>query len=66
MHPLVSKLGLSAAQFGLDGAAGPRSRGPEGEVREMLGLADRAGVRLLDAGPASAHGEAVVGVSSLT
>jgi aryl-alcohol dehydrogenase-like predicted oxidoreductase len=61
MHPLVSKLGLSAAQFGLDGAAGPRSRGPEAEVREMLGLADRAGVRLLDAGPASAHGEAVIG-----
>lgn len=27
----------------------------------MLGLADRAGVRLLDAGPASAHGEAVIG-----
>jgi aryl-alcohol dehydrogenase-like predicted oxidoreductase len=61
MHPLVSKLGLSAAQFGLDGAAGPRNRGPEAEVREMLGLADRAGVRLLDAGPASAHGEAVIG-----
>jgi aryl-alcohol dehydrogenase-like predicted oxidoreductase len=61
MHPLVSKLGLSAAQFGLDGAGGPRSRGPEAEVREMLGVADRAGVRLLDVGPASAHGEAVIG-----
>jgi aryl-alcohol dehydrogenase-like predicted oxidoreductase len=61
MHPLVSKLGLSAAQFGLDGGAAPRGRSPEAEVREMLALADRAGLRLIDAGPASAHGEAVIG-----
>jgi aryl-alcohol dehydrogenase-like predicted oxidoreductase len=27
----------------------------------MLGLADRSGIRLLDAGPASTHGEAVIG-----
>jgi aryl-alcohol dehydrogenase-like predicted oxidoreductase len=61
MHPLVSKLGLSAAQFGLDGAASPRTRSPEAEVREMLGQADRAGIRMVDAGPASTHGEAVIG-----
>jgi aryl-alcohol dehydrogenase-like predicted oxidoreductase len=61
MNPLVAKLGLSAAQFGLDGAAAPRGRSPEAEVREMLALADRAGVRVLDAGPASSHGEAVIG-----
>ncbi len=61
MHPLVAKLGLSATQFGLDGAASPRNRSPEAEVREMLAIADRSGVRLLDAGPASPHGEAVIG-----
>jgi aryl-alcohol dehydrogenase-like predicted oxidoreductase len=61
MHPLVSKLGLSAAQFGLDGGAAPRGRSAEAEVREMLAAADRAGLRVLDAGPASSHGEAVIG-----
>jgi aryl-alcohol dehydrogenase-like predicted oxidoreductase len=61
MHSLVSKLGLGAGQFGLDAAAAPRARAPEAEAREILALAGRAGVRLLDAGGASAHGEAVIG-----
>ena len=61
MHPLVSKLGLGAAQFGLDGGAPARGRSPEAEVREMLSLAAKAGVGVLDAGAASGHGEAVIG-----
>jgi len=61
MNPLVSKLGLGAAQFGLDSGAAPRARAPEAEVREMLALAARAGVGVLDTGAASAHGEAVMG-----
>jgi aryl-alcohol dehydrogenase-like predicted oxidoreductase len=60
MHPLVSKLGLGTAQFGLDGAAA-RGRPPEAEVRELLSLAGRAGVGVLDTGAASGHGEAVIG-----
>jgi len=60
-HPLISKLGLGAAQFGLDGAAPARGRGPEAEVREILSLAARSGLSVLDTGAASMHGEAVLG-----
>ena len=61
MNPLVSKLGLGTAQFGLDGGASTRGRSPEAEVREMLSLAARAGVGGIDTGAASNHGEAVIG-----
>ena len=61
MHPLVSKLGLGTAQFGLDGGASARGRAPEAEVRDMLAIAGRAGIGILDTGAASAHGEAVMG-----
>ena len=61
MQSLVSKLGLGAAQFGLDGGPPARGRAPEAEVREMLGLAARAGLRILDTGAASPHGEAILG-----
>ncbi|MHB8528844.1 MAG: aldo/keto reductase [Caulobacteraceae bacterium] len=61
MHPVNSKLGLGAAQFGLDGGGAPRGRAPEAEVREMLALAARSEVGILDAAAASAHGEAVLG-----
>jgi aryl-alcohol dehydrogenase-like predicted oxidoreductase len=61
MQPLVSKLGLGAAQFGLDGGPPARGRAPEAEVREMLGLAARAGLRILDTGAASPHGECILG-----
>jgi aryl-alcohol dehydrogenase-like predicted oxidoreductase len=61
MNPLVSKLGLGAAQFGLDSGAARRARAPEAEVREMLSLAARAGIGVLDTGSASSHGEAVMG-----
>jgi aryl-alcohol dehydrogenase-like predicted oxidoreductase len=60
-HPLISKLGLGAAQFGLDGAAPARGRAPEAEVRDLLSVAAKAGVRVLDTGAASVHGEAVLG-----
>ena len=44
-----AKLGLAAAQFGLDYAvANPRGRSPETEVGEMLQIAARSGVQLLD------------------
>src|SRR5947207_15707313 len=56
MHPLISKLGLGTAQFGLDG--GPvRGKPPELEVRDILAIAGRAGLSLLDACAASGHGE---------
>jgi len=60
-HPLITKLGLGTAQFGLDGAAPAKGRSPEAEVREILAIAGRAGVSVLDTGAASMHGEAVLG-----
>ncbi|HWF00165.1 MAG TPA: aldo/keto reductase [Caulobacteraceae bacterium] len=61
MHPVLARVSLSVSQFGLDGRAGYVSRAPEVEVREMLALAQKSGVFGLDAGPASPHGEAVIG-----
>jgi len=56
MHPLISKLGLGTAQFGLDG--GPvRGKPPELEVRDILLIAARAGLGVIDACAASPHGE---------
>jgi aryl-alcohol dehydrogenase-like predicted oxidoreductase len=44
-----AKLGLAAAQFGLDYAvSNPRGRSPEQEVGDILQIAARSGVRLLD------------------
>ena len=62
MHPLVSKLGLGTAQFGLDG--GPvRGKPPEFEVRDMLVIAARASLGVIDACAASAHGEMLMGTA---
>ncbi|HXU99504.1 MAG TPA: aldo/keto reductase [Caulobacteraceae bacterium] len=60
-HPLISKLGLGTAQFGLDSGAPTRGRAPEAEVREILGIAGKAGVSVLDTGAASVHGESILG-----
>lgn len=61
MNPLVSKLGLGTAQFGLDGPTAARARAPEAEVRDMLAQAQQAGVAILDTSAASSHGEALMG-----
>ena len=45
----VSKLGLAAAQFGLDGmTSSPRGRSPEAEARDILSIADRSRLSVLD------------------
>ena len=57
-----SKLGLSAAQFGLDyPVANPRGRSAQVEVGDMLQLAARAGVRLLDTVLGAGRTERVIG-----
>jgi aryl-alcohol dehydrogenase-like predicted oxidoreductase len=61
MHPLISKLGLGTAQFGLDGGSPPRGRPPQAEVGEMLAIAARSGLGVLDTAAASAHGETLLG-----
>jgi aryl-alcohol dehydrogenase-like predicted oxidoreductase len=51
------KIGLGTAQFGLDYGISNRSgQVDEDEVREIIGLAERAGVRVVDT--AAAYGEA--------
>jgi aryl-alcohol dehydrogenase-like predicted oxidoreductase len=61
----LSKLGLGAAQFRLDGPspAGSvaRGRSPEAEVGEILSIAARSGVRIFDSSAGSAWGETVIG-----
>jgi hypothetical protein len=59
----VSKLGLAAAQFGLDGmSASPRARSyPEAEARDILNIAARARLSVLDASGNYGRAEQVLG-----
>jgi aryl-alcohol dehydrogenase-like predicted oxidoreductase len=59
----VSKLGLAAAQFGLDGSSGsaPRGRAPEAETREILNIAARARLSVLDASGLFGRAETLLG-----
>jgi aryl-alcohol dehydrogenase-like predicted oxidoreductase len=59
----VTKLGLAAAQFGLDGgnSSAPRGRAPEAEARDILNIAARAKLSVLDASGLFARAETVLG-----
>ena len=58
----VSKLGLAAAQFGLDGmGASPRARSPEVEARDILNIAARARLSVLDVSGNYGRAEQVLG-----
>ncbi|PTS89134.1 MULTISPECIES: bifunctional regulator KidO [unclassified Caulobacter] len=58
----VSKLGLSAAQFGLDGmTSAPRGRSPEAEARDILNIAARSSLSVLDASGVYGRAESVLG-----
>jgi aryl-alcohol dehydrogenase-like predicted oxidoreductase len=62
MSLAVSKLGLAAAQFGLDGmSASPRARSPETEARDILGIAARAQLSVLDVSGNYGRAEQVLG-----
>lgn len=45
----LSKLGLGTAQFGLDQPPGPRGRPREAEARDILSIAGRSGLSVLEA-----------------
>ena len=62
MHALLSKLGLGAAQFRFDGT-GSRGRGPEAEVSDILGIAARSGLSVLDASVSYASAETMIGAA---
>jgi aryl-alcohol dehydrogenase-like predicted oxidoreductase len=58
----LSKLGIGAGQFRLEGvSAAARGRSPEAEVGEILAVAARSGLRVLDTASNSTYAEAVVG-----
>lgn len=58
----VSKLGLAAAQFGLDGmTSSPRGRSPEAEARDILNIADRSGLSVLDVSGVYGRAESLLG-----
>lgn len=48
MTSTLSKLGLGTAQFGLDQPPGPRGRPREAEARDILSIAGRSGLAVLE------------------
>ena len=62
MSLAITKLGLAAAQFGLDGmSASPRARTPETEARDILTIAARAHLSVLDVSGNYGRAEQVLG-----
>ncbi len=57
----LSKLGIGAGQFRLEGVHAPRGRSPEAEVGEILSVAARSGLRVFDTSSNSNYTEAVAG-----
>ena len=57
----LSKLGLGSAQFGLDQTALVRGRAPQAEARDILDIAARAQLTLLDVDGHSAGAESALG-----
>lgn len=60
MNTLLQKLGLSAAQFRLDEPAGARGRSPQAETRDMLAIAAKARLPVLDVSHIHGHAEAAL------
>ena len=50
MSPPINKLGLGSGQFGLDQQAGARGRPRDAEAREILSIAARSGLGVLEVG----------------
>jgi aryl-alcohol dehydrogenase-like predicted oxidoreductase len=57
----LSKLGLDSAQFRLDATALARGRSADAEVGDILAIAARSGLGVLDAATASPRGETMIG-----
>jgi aryl-alcohol dehydrogenase-like predicted oxidoreductase len=61
MTASLSKLGLASGQFGLDQPANSRGRPRDAEVRDILSIAARSGVGVLDAAPGSRTADMALG-----
>ena len=57
----ISKLGLGTGQFGLDQQSAPRGRPRDAEAREILSIAARSGLGVLDVDRHSATAEITLG-----
>jgi aryl-alcohol dehydrogenase-like predicted oxidoreductase len=60
MTTSLSKLGLGTAQFGLDQPPGPRGRPREAEARDILSIAGRSGMSVLEAARGSATADTLL------
>jgi len=61
MTPSIAKLGLGSGQFGLDEQPAPRGRPREAEARDILGIAARAPLSVLEVGRHSQTAESTLG-----
>lgn len=61
MTALIAKLGLGSGQFRLDDQAMVRGRSPEAEARDIVAIAHRAGLRVLEVGRHSQTAESKLG-----
>jgi aryl-alcohol dehydrogenase-like predicted oxidoreductase len=57
----LNKLGLGSGQFGLDQQAAARGRPRDAEAREILSIAARSGLRVLEVGRHAPTAEATIG-----
>ncbi len=60
MTSLLSKLGLGTGQFGLDQPPTGRGRPREQEARDILSIAGRSGMSVLEVGRLSAHADTLL------
>lgn len=61
MSPVLSKLGLGSSQFVPGGSTPPRGRSPEAEARDILNIAGRSGLGVLDCSGAWGKAETLLG-----
>ena len=61
MTPSINKLGLGSGQFGLDQQAAVRGRPRDAEAREILAIAARSGLGILEVDRHSASAETTLG-----
>ena len=61
MTPPINKLGLGSGQFGLDQQAGARGRPRDAEAREILAIAARSGLSVLEVGRHPSPAEITLG-----
>src|SRR5690554_1036465 len=57
----LNKLGLGSGQFGLDQQASARGRPRDAEAREILSIAARSGLRVLEVGRHAPTAETILG-----